>query len=405
MQKFSSRFTALFLAFAVGTAMASIWFFQTRAEKNDIAQSPGEITSTENPPSETTSQKTLEMVFVIDTTGSMGGLIEGAKQKVWSIINDVMQQKNRPRVKVGLVAYRDNGDAYVTQITTISEDLDKVYSTLMDFRAEGGGDGPENVRRALADGLEKVGWAKQNSNTAQILFLVGDAPPHDDYVQEPDVLVTTAKAINQNIVVNTIQCGSETETRSVWQKIALRGEGKFFAIAQDGGVQTITTPYDAKLAELAGKLGKTFMAYGGGAGESGMKYRAEKQAAQASTEMKMNSNASSVAQADRAMNKAINSEAYAGDLLQSIENGNVKLSDVKDEDLPDDLKKLSSDERKKEIEKRLAERKAIRDEILTLSKQRDAFIRDAKKKAGKQDGFDSAVSDALSEQMTRKGIK
>lgn len=220
MQRFSLRFTALFLAFAVGTAMASIWFFQSRAASYSSPIALVKVPITKNPAfiDENSSQKTLEMVFVIDTTGSMGGLIDGAKQKVWSIINDVMQQKNRPRVKVGLVAYRDNGDAYVTQVTPVTEDLDKVYSTLMDFRAEGGGDGPENVRRALVDGVEKVGWTKQNANTAQILFLVGDAPPHDDYSQEPDVLKTTAKAINQNIVVNTIQCGSDQETHAIWQK-------------------------------------------------------------------------------------------------------------------------------------------------------------------------------------------
>ncbi|NJM52225.1 MAG: VWA domain-containing protein [Blastocatellia bacterium] len=130
------------------------------------------------------NQKTLEMVFVLDTTGSMGGLIEGAKTKIWGIVNDVMQRKDRPRVKIGLVAYRDNGDAYVTQVTALTEDLDKVYSTLMDFRAEGGGDTPENVRRALAEGVEKAGWTKTNSNTAQVLFLVGDAPPQN-YQQEP----------------------------------------------------------------------------------------------------------------------------------------------------------------------------------------------------------------------------
>lgn len=402
MQKFSSNFTILLLAFAVGTALASIKFFQARAEHNETPIQPIQQPISENPVS---SQKTLEMVFVLDTTGSMGGLLDGAKQKIWSIINEVMQKKDHPRVKVGLVAYRDNGDSYVTQVTPISEDLDKVYSTLMDFRAEGGGDTPENVRRGLADGVDKAGWSKSNENTAQIIFLVGDAPPHNDYAQEPDVLTTTAKAVRQNMIVNTIVCGDAQDTKQVWQQIALRGEGKFFAIAQDGGVQAITTPYDAKLAELGNKIGQTYLAYGGGAGAAGARYREEKQSAQFNTESKINANATTAAQADRAMNKAINSEAYSGDLLQSIENESVKLETVKDEDLPENLKKLSPAERKAEVEKRLAERKQIRAEILTLSKQRDAFIQEAKKKSGKSDGFDSAVADALREQMANKGIK
>jgi Mg-chelatase subunit ChlD len=395
MQKFSSRFTVLFLTFAVGTAVASIWFFHAKAKQNNITQTTANPVIANPEPS---SQKTLEMVFVVDTTGSMGGLIEGAKQKIWSIVNDVMQRQDRPKVKVGLVAYRDNGDAYVTQVLPLSDDLDKVYSTLMDYRADGGGDTPENVRRALAEGVEKAGWTKRNVNTAQILFLVGDAPPQN-YQQEPDVLVTTAKAVSLNMIVNTIQCGNAADTRQIWQTIAQRGEGKYFAIAQDGGVQAVTTPYDSKLAELASKLGATYTAYGR------EDERRENSARQAATESKIYAGASNTAQADRAMNKAINKDAYSGDLLQSIENESVKLDAVKETDLPDDLKKLSPAERQKEVARRLAERKKIRDEILLLSKQRDAFIQEAKRKTGKQDGFDAAVSNALSEQMTRKGIK
>ena len=193
------------------------------------------------------TRDTLEMVFVLDTTGSMGGLIDGAKQRIWGIINDVMQKPSKPRVRVGLVAYRDNGDEYVTKLLPITEDLDKVYTTLMDYRADGGGDTPENVRKALAEGVENSGWSAAKTNLAQIVFLVGDAPPQN-YQQEPDVLVTTAKAVRKNMIINTIQCGQEDGTKEVWQSIALRGEGKYFAIAQDGGVQAITTPYDVDLS-------------------------------------------------------------------------------------------------------------------------------------------------------------
>lgn len=398
MKEFSSRFSTLLLAFAIGTASASAVIYKVQAEQ------PNEpiLTNTETI---SNNQKTLEMVFVLDTTGSMGGLIEGAKQKIWSIVNDVMQRKDRPKVKIGLVAYRDNGDAYVTQVTPLSEDLDKVYSKLMDFRAEGGGDTPENVRRALAEGVEKAGWAKTNPNTAQILFLVGDAPPHDDYVQETDVLVTTAKAVRQNMIINTIQCGNASDTRQIWQTIAQRGEGKYFAIAQDGGVQAISTPFDARLAELANKLGGTYLAYGGGEGAAGQRFREDNARSQAATESKVLADAPMSAQADRAMNKAINSAAYSNDLVQEIENEKIKIEDVKEQDLPESLKKMSVSERKKEIEKRLTERKSIRAEILELSKKRDEYIKTERAKLGKQDGFDAAVSNALSEQMLRKGIK
>jgi Mg-chelatase subunit ChlD len=116
----------------------------------------------------TDNRDTLEMVFVLDTTGSMGGLIDGAKQRIWGIINEVMQKPSKPRVRVGLVAYRDNGDEYVTKLLAITEDLDKVYTTLMDYRADGGGDTPENVRKALAEGVRNAGWTKSRNGLAQM---------------------------------------------------------------------------------------------------------------------------------------------------------------------------------------------------------------------------------------------
>lgn len=341
---------------------------------------------------------TLEMVFVLDTTGSMSGLIEGAKQRIWGIINDVMQKPSKPRVRVGLVAYRDNGDAYVTKILPITEDLDKAYTTLMEYRADGGGDEPENVRRALADGVKKAGWATAGKGLAQIVFLVGDAPPQP-YKQEADVLVTTADAVKKKMIVNTIQCGSAARTKEIWQSIAVRGEGKYFAIAQDGGVQAIATPYDKELADLATKIGATYITYGSRADQ------VVNVTSQQLMELTISSGASMGAQADRALNKAINTFQYDGDLVQDVENNKVKLEDVKEADLPDDLKKLSPAERKKEIDKRIADRVRIRAQILELSKKRDAFIADERKKLGKQNGFDSAVSEALREQLLRRGIK
>ena len=208
------------------------------------------------------------------------------------------------------------------------------------------------------------------------------------------------------MIVNTIQCGNMPGTQSVWQAIAQHGEGQYFAIAQDGGVQAIATPYDKELSELGARIGSTFVAYGGGGGAAGVNYRARASLGQAETERAIAGSAPAAAKADRATNKALNKEAYAGDLLTSLENGSVKPDALKDADLPDDLKNLEPAARQKEIEKRLAKRKALRDEILRLSKLRDEFIIEARKKQpGKANGFDSAVATALKKQLTRKGIK
>ena len=72
----------------------------------------------------------VEVVFCLDTTGSMGGLIGAAKQKIWAIANQIASGQPTPDLKVGLVAYRDKGDAYVTQVLDLTDDLDAVHARL-----------------------------------------------------------------------------------------------------------------------------------------------------------------------------------------------------------------------------------------------------------------------------------
>ena len=241
----------------------------------------------------------------------------------------------------------------------MTEDLDKVYTTLMDYRAAGGGDGPEDVRTALAEGLYKAGWSAASPDLAQIIFLVGDAPPHNDYRDEQDTQVTAIRAVQKGIIVNTIQCGNSGETARAWRDIASSGHGEYFAIPADGGVQAITTPYDEQLSELSAK-------------------------------------------AERAINKVANSEAYVGDLLQSVENGSVKIDAIDPASLPEPLQSMSPADRQQEIERRLAERREIRAQIISLSKQRSDYIAaELKKNGSKESAFDVVVSRQVQRQMKR----
>jgi len=394
MTKFTVRVLTAVITFAIGIAIATTWAFN-RTEEPTIG-----------PISPEKRGQTMEMVFVLDTTGSMGGLLTGAKERIWGIVNEVMQTSSLSSVKVGLVAYRDRGDQYITQVLPLTEDLDKVYSTLMEYDANGGGDEAENVRRALAEGVAKVGWSQPSPNHAQILFLVGDAPPHD-YVDEPDPLTTADLAVKQGIIVNTIQCGTSVSTKQVWEAIARRGQGQYFVIPQNGGVQTISTPYDEQLSQLGSRLGGTYLAYGGGAGAEGESFRAARKEIADKVELAVSTHSAPTAAAERSVNKALNSKAYINDLLQDIENGSIKLESVKTEDLPSELQKLSPEEQKLEIVKRLADRKEIRKQILALSQQRTEYIAAERKKrtGGAQNGFDVAVSAALREQLAKKGIR
>ncbi|HEY0073163.1 MAG TPA: hypothetical protein VGB77_03605, partial [Abditibacteriaceae bacterium] len=126
----------------------------------------------------------VEVVFVLDTTSSMTGLLEGAKQKIWSIANEIVTAKPTPLVKIGFVAYRDKGDAYVTQVHDLTANIDGAFATLQTFQAQGGGDGPEHVNKGLNDAVHQIKWsdaAKVGQSLYQVMFLVGDWPPHMDY--------------------------------------------------------------------------------------------------------------------------------------------------------------------------------------------------------------------------------
>jgi hypothetical protein len=121
----------------------------------------------------------VEVAFVLDTTGSMGGLIEGAKRRIWSIARRVGEGRPRPDLRVALVGYRDLGDAYVTRVHDFTGDMDEVFANLSAFRAEGGGDTPEHVSAAMHDAVHRLSWS--SGRALRMIVLVGDAPPHMDY--------------------------------------------------------------------------------------------------------------------------------------------------------------------------------------------------------------------------------
>jgi hypothetical protein len=390
MKSLPVRILAAVLTFTLGVGLANLWLTTPNINPGVCRFPVG------------TRPAQLEMVFVIDTTGSMGGLLDAAKQRIWGIVNGVIREQHSS-VRIGLVAYRDRGDAYVTQILPLTEDLDKVYMTLMDYQAAGGGDAPEDVRTALAESLYKIPWSEAGLGVSRIIFLVGDAPPHD-YPDVPDTLTTAGNAVQKGIIVNTIQCGASGETTRAWQAIADRGQGQYFAIPSDGGVQAIETPYDDQLSELARKLGATLLPYGFGAGAGGEAQRTEVVVRAELVEARVASSAPAAAKAERAINKAISSDAYIGDLLQQIENGSVTLETIDQAQLPADLRGMAPSEQRQEIERRLAVRSDLRHQILVLSKQRDAFI-EAERKKSPADGFDVVVAKALKEQMARRAIK
>ena len=358
-----------------------------------IAEEKAPVTETVKKP----AKQRIEVCFVLDTTGSMGGLIAGAKAKIWSMANDIISAKPTPEVRFALIAYRDRGDDYVTKITQLTDDLDAVYAELNTFKAAGGGDTPESVGRALDESVKKIEWTK-DSSVLKIIYLVGDAPPHF-YKDEPDWKKVCTEAVKRDLIINAVQCGIDAETTRVWKEIADRSEGSFFAIPQDGGVVAIAAPQDKELGELNGKIGKTMIGWGDSHARSLVftKQAAAESAPAPATAARLSFNSKS--------GKTVQG---TGELLDAIAEKKVTLDKVKKDELPEDLRKLSTDELKAHVEKMQKERAELQKRITELSKDRDAYIDAERKKlakAGKGDGFDEKVSQSLRSQAKKKGIR
>ena len=189
---------ALLILLAAGAYVA---FADTKPASD--SKSPPPPTTTQNAPAK---KPRIEVCFVLDTTGSMSGLLEGAKQKIWAIANDMISAKPTPELKVGLVGYRDNGDEYVVRPFALTDDIDAMYGHLRAFEAGGGGDTPESVNEALDEAINKMKWS-DDRDVLKIVFLVGDAPPHMDYANGPKYPDLCRAAAKKDLIINTVQCG------------------------------------------------------------------------------------------------------------------------------------------------------------------------------------------------------
>ena len=340
----------------------------------------------------------VEVAFVLDTTGSMGPLIEGAKRKIWSIATAIVEANPTAEIRMGLVAYRDIGDEYVTKTFNLTTDIQDLYANLLELKARGGGDWPESVNEALEVGVTKLSWT-QGADICRILFLVGDAPPHMDYPQDTKYPEVLRMARDRGIIVNAVQAGGARDTERVWREIAQRGDGRYIPIPQDGGqILVIETPWDTEIIELQGRINGTVIPYGPRSQRSSIAQKTGQVAA---------APRSAASEMASYLNKSGSSSGAAvtgrGDLVTDVTSGEQKLDSVKDEDLPDAFRALKPAERQAAIDKSMAERKSLNARMAELVRKRDQYVLEQRKTTpGKPaDSFDRVVAETLRAQIKR----
>jgi len=344
------------------------------------------------------SKPRIEVCFVLDTTSSMSGLIDGAKQKIWSIANEMISAKPTPELKLGLIGYRDRGDEYVVKTFNLTDDIDAIYGHLREFKAEGGGDAPESVNEALDEAIHKVSWSNDRK-VLKIVFLVGDAPPHMDYPNSPKYTDLCREAVKKDLLINTVQCGNMPDTQTIWQEIAKLSEGTYAAIAQSGNMAVVSTPMDKELSRLNERISATVIPYGDAKLQAEVRAKGE-----------LAASAAAAAMADRLsfnskMGKGVQGR---GDLVDALNNNETKFESIDSKQLPAELQKLERDELHKRVEQARNDRADLQKKVVALSKQREEYIAAENKRLageGKGDAFDAKVAETLRAQAAKKGIE
>jgi len=337
----------------------------------------------------------IDLAICLDVSGSMSGLIDAARAKLWAIVNDLALAEPTPRLRVALLTFghktypEDNG--WVRVDSDLTEDLDKISERLFALKTNGG---TELVARVVRASLDELGWSKAEGSLKLIIVAGNESADQDKQFRYQDVC---KRAIESGCMVNAIYCGNPNDDIAPgWKDVALHADGHFHCIDQNRGTVTIATPFDAKIAELSTALNATYIPLGG-AGRKGW----ANQRAQDENAKKLGS----AVEAQRARSKAGKLYRCSWCLVDSYRADEIDLEKIEPEDLPEEYRGKSKDELKKIIEAKFEERKGLQEKIAKLNKERVAFVNAEMKKNELSDdkAFDRAVRDAIRAQAKSKG--
>lgn len=343
-------------------------------------------------------QAKVQIAILLDTSGSMSGLIEQTKTQLWKVVNTFIGAKQNgqvPFVEVALYEY-GSGPAphYLRAIQPLTRDLDQISEDLFSLKTQGG---TEYCGAVISKATTELKW-DDSPDVYKAIFIAGNEP----FTQGPVNPEEACKsAISKGIIVNTIHCGEEqVGIGGGWKSGALLADGSFLVIDQNAAVVHIETPQDAKIVALNDKLNKTYIAYG--------KAGNLKQEAQTAQDGNANRNKSSGAGVQRAVAKASQNYWNASwDLVDRSTEKDFDWAQVKKEDLPEEMKELDLEARKKYVADKAAERLKVQKEIQALNEARSKFVAGKRREntAGGEDTLDIAVTKTVRDQATKKGYQ
>lgn len=189
------------------------------------------------------AERTVDVVFVLDTTGSMSEEISALKGTIREVVASLRRQNARPRL--GLVEYKDVTDSYVTRLHQMTTDVDGFTERVASLEASGGGDTPEHVNAGLRVAVDQIRWNPES--VARLAFLIGDAPPQLGYQQDVSYTASIKAASHKGIQIFTIAAsGMDDLGQVVWRQIAQYTGGTNMFVLRGGAGPQSTGAGDAE---------------------------------------------------------------------------------------------------------------------------------------------------------------
>ena len=340
----------------------------------------------------------IQVAVLLDTSGSMDGLINQTREQLWKIVNTFATAKRdgkRPRLELALYDYGNDGNGstndFVRRVVPLTTDLDKVSEALFALKTNGGS---EYCGAAIAHATKELEWSR-DPHDLKLIYIAGNEPFTQGSTRFQD---SVKAAIERGIVVNTIHAGTESEGISgQWLAAAKMADGNYLFIDQNRAVARVDAPQDAELARLSGQLNKTYIAYGSSGGEAVRRQEMQDKNAQG---------ASPGSSAARAASKA--SAAYDNsnwDLIDAKKNGKALGSIAKD-DLPAEMRGMGEEEREKFVAEKGKARAELQSQIVKLAAERDAYVKTELQKVASSGPktMDDALLESAKEQAKKKGL-
>ncbi len=347
------------------------------------------------------SNRKVQLAILFDTSNSMDGLIDQAKTRIWSIINEVSTlryQGETPIIEIAIYQYGNDGleasQGYIQQVTPLTSDLDLISKRLFALTTNGGS---EHCGQVIGQSLSGLNWS-EDERDLKLIYIAGN----ESFTQGPvDYKKQCSKAKEKGIVISTIFCGNYKEGVYLeWEKGATCSGGDYFNIDSDASISHIKTPYDEEIIRYNDSLNKTYHGYGS--------YGRIRKTEQVMEDENANVQSYSVA-VERSVTKSkkniYNNSSW--DLIDAIENDKVKLEDVKEEDLPDFMKGKTLEEKKALLAIEIKKREYYQKKIAELAIKRDQYISEERKKQSNEqvDDFGSSLNESIKRNANKIGYE